>query len=94
MEVLYQLSYPGGIGHCSVAAVSRDPLAIVRLTLPLGALLMIGVGAYIYLTSEDEMLGGLLALFGLIDLLTTPFVLRLLARNRVDPDGNPYAREE
>ena len=71
-----------------------------------GALITIAVGVFVYL-SIDETMGIALAAIGLVDLLTIPFVLGLMARNRTssgaapeapeaepDRDYNPYARED
>ena len=46
-----------------------------------GALITIAVGVFVYL-SIDETMGIALAAIGLVDLLTIPFVLGLMARNR------------
>jgi hypothetical protein len=71
-----------------------------------GALITIAVGVFLYL-SVDETVGIALAAIGLVDLVTIPFVLGVVARNRStsgaapepsprepDPDYNPYARED
>lgn len=79
-----------------------DRLSVLRMVLIAGALLMIGAGVVIYLTT-DEVLGAILAGFGILDLLTVPLVVRLIARNAAlaeaepageDPDYNPYSRED
>jgi hypothetical protein len=71
-----------------------------------GALITIAVGVVVYL-AVDETLGLVLAGIGLVDLVTVPFVVGLMARNRqssgtapepppaeADPNYNPYARED
>jgi hypothetical protein len=73
---------------------------ILRVALLGGALLMIGAGIWIYLSS-DEVTGAILAGLGVLDLLTIPFVLRVVVAGRSsqappgeDADYNPFARED
>ena len=70
------------------------------------ALLTIALGVGIYLLLDDSVVGIAVAAFGVVDLLTIPLVLRMIARNRAgssaptpapaEPDRtyNPYARED
>lgn len=85
-----------------MAVVPTGRLSILRIMIPLLAVLMIGVGVAIYLNS-DHVLGAILVFAGLADLFTTPLVLRRVGAAAPapesealgeDPSYNPYARED
>ena len=83
-----------------------DRIRVLRPVMVAVALLTIALGVGIYLAMDDSVVGIAVAAFGVIDLLTIPLVLRMIARNRAGsgaptstpagPDRayNPYARED
>ena len=83
-----------------------DRIRVLRPVMVAVALLTIALGAGIYFAMDDSVVGIAVAAFGVIDLLTIPLVLRMIARNRAgssappgtpaEPDRtyNPYARED
>ncbi len=83
-----------------------DPIRVLRPVMVAVALLTIALGMGIYLALDDSVVGIAVAAFGVIDLLTIPLVLRMIARNRAGSSGpaptpaepdrtyNPYARED
>jgi hypothetical protein len=82
--------------------MAADRLRVMRLVLVSGALLMVGVGVWIFLAS-DAVLGAILAGVGLVDLVTIPWVLGRIEAGRAaagaeplgeDPAANPYAKED
>jgi hypothetical protein len=88
-------------------ASKGDPIAVLRPVMVGVALLTIVLGAGIYFILDDSVVGIIVAALGVIDLLTLPLVLRMVARDRggaqapgeqapVEPDRsyNPYARED
>ena len=90
----------------SSPASGTDAIRVLRPVMVAVALLTIALGVGIYLAMDDSVVGIAVAAFGVIDLLTIPLVLRMIARNRAgsgappgtpaEPDRtyNPYARED
>jgi hypothetical protein len=82
---------------------------VLRPILLGGALLTIVLGIGVYFILEEKTIGIALAAFGVIDLLTAPFMLRTIQQGssgdapeapadeapaQPDPSYNPYARED
>lgn len=107
MDVLYQLSYPGG--RATIA--SMNPRTTLRIALLAGALGIIGAGLIVALSGSA--FGWAIAAFGVVDLVTIPIILRAVSGKRTpagpaaadpeappaepaetDPSYNPYARED
>ena len=90
----------------SSPASGTDAIGVLRPVMVAVALLTIALGVGIYLAMDDSVVGIAVAAFGVIDLLTIPLVLRMIARNRAgsgaptstpagpDRTYNPYARED
>ncbi len=103
MEVLYQLSYPGT--RCATIA-SVSPRSTLRMALITSSFLIIAIGVFFGLSGAAW--GIWVAGAGLVDLLTLPFVIRMIERDQApesppaggaDPAAtdlsyNPYARED
>ncbi len=61
----------------------NDTIAVLRPVMVGVALLTIALGGALYYFLDESVVGIVVAAFGVVDLLTIPFVLRLVARNRV-----------
>ena len=64
------------------AGSGKDPIAVLRPVMVGVALLTIVLGAGISFIVDDSVVGIIVAAFGVVDLLTIPLVLRVVARNR------------
>ncbi|MET0742226.1 MAG: hypothetical protein ABWY78_02545 [Microvirga sp.] len=76
----------------SSPASGTDAIWVLRPVMVAVALLTIVLGVGIYLAMDDSVVGIAVAAFGVIDLLTIPLVLRMIARNRAGsgaPPGTP-----
>ena len=72
----------------------KDPIAVLRPVMVGVALLTIALGGALYYFLDESVVGIVVAAFGVVDLLTIPFVLRMVARNRAGSAGSSASPAE